>query len=210
MRAFHNDVKVQKKYLDRIRAHAKADEFIKGTFWENGKGCAIGCTIHGSNHKDYEKELGIPKWLAQLEDTIFENLPNNESKKWPVSFLEAINIGSNLDEIKAPFMIFIQNKNLEYLDACKFDEVQFPKVKEVIERSKTVIRNVIDLHKTAESAAWSAWSAAESAAESAAWSAWSADRSADRSAAWFAWSADRSASFVEYSKYLLKLIKNCN
>lgn len=66
MQAFHNDKKVRTKFLKRIRAHAKADEFIKGTYWEGGKGCAVGCTIHGSNHKGYETELGIPQWVAMF------------------------------------------------------------------------------------------------------------------------------------------------
>ena len=59
MQAFHNDLKIKEKYLSRVRAHALADEIVKGKYWEGGKGCAVGCTIHGSQHKNYEKELGI-------------------------------------------------------------------------------------------------------------------------------------------------------
>jgi hypothetical protein len=43
--AFHNDQKIKDKYLARVEAHRKADEIIKGKYWENGKGCAVGCTL---------------------------------------------------------------------------------------------------------------------------------------------------------------------
>lgn len=33
MLAFHGDKKVKAKYLKRVRMHAKADEIIKGTYW---------------------------------------------------------------------------------------------------------------------------------------------------------------------------------
>lgn len=47
--AFFGDPKIKAKYLRRVKAHYKADEIIKGTYWENGKGCAVGCTIEGSD-----------------------------------------------------------------------------------------------------------------------------------------------------------------
>lgn len=41
---FHGKPAVKAKYLKRVRAHAKADEIVSGRYWENGKGCAVGCT----------------------------------------------------------------------------------------------------------------------------------------------------------------------
>lgn len=76
MKAFHGDEKIKKKYVDRVKAHAKADEIVKGQYWKNGKGCAVGCTIHSADHAAYQTELGIPQWMARLEDRIFEGLPN--------------------------------------------------------------------------------------------------------------------------------------
>lgn len=32
MRAFHNDIKIKKKYLKRVISHRKADEIIKGKY----------------------------------------------------------------------------------------------------------------------------------------------------------------------------------
>ena len=68
LKAFHNNPKIKQKYEDRVKAHQKADRIIRGQYWENGKGCAVGCTIEGSQHKKYETELGIPEWVARLTD----------------------------------------------------------------------------------------------------------------------------------------------
>lgn len=38
--SYHGDKAVKAKYLRRVRAHEKADEIVKGTYWQNGKGCA--------------------------------------------------------------------------------------------------------------------------------------------------------------------------
>ena len=44
--AFKNTTVTKPVILKQLRAHAKADEIVKGLYWENGKGCAVGCTIH--------------------------------------------------------------------------------------------------------------------------------------------------------------------
>ena len=61
MKSFHGDVKVKVKYINRVKAHQLADNLIKGQGWENGKGCAVGCTLEAYDHSRYEVELGIPR-----------------------------------------------------------------------------------------------------------------------------------------------------
>lgn len=107
MLAFHNGPAIKEKYLARVRAHVLADELIHGKYWENGKGCAVGCTVHSSDHMAYEKELGIPIVLARLEDGIFENLENGESKKWPERFLSSIKVGADLSSVGSKFFIWL-------------------------------------------------------------------------------------------------------
>lgn len=109
MLAFHNDKKIKATYLKRIRNHAKADEIIKGRYWENGKGCAVGCTIHSSQHASYETELGIPAKLAHLEDVVFENLTNGDAKAWPERFLKAIPVGADLQWVWADFAAWMMD-----------------------------------------------------------------------------------------------------
>jgi hypothetical protein len=70
MLSFHNDQAVKDKYVNRVIAHQKADNLIRGTGWNNGKGCAVGCTLESYDHSQYPIELGIPEWLAKLEDTL--------------------------------------------------------------------------------------------------------------------------------------------
>ena len=103
MLAFHGKQEIKDFYISRVNAHRLADEIVKGVYWEKGKGCAVGCTLHSSKHSAYEIELGIPTILARLEDGIFECLPLNQAKLWPEKFLEAINIGSDLSEIWPKF-----------------------------------------------------------------------------------------------------------
>jgi len=96
MIAFHGDSNIKTKYVERIKAHALADEIVHGQYWQHGKGCAVGCTIHGANHARYEKELGVPRVLARLEDRIFEGMGNGDSKEFPLRFLLAIEPGADL------------------------------------------------------------------------------------------------------------------
>jgi hypothetical protein len=62
--AFHGDPAIKAFYLGRVRAHRKADEIRHGFYWQGGKGCAVGCTLHSNSHTAYEDELGIPRILA--------------------------------------------------------------------------------------------------------------------------------------------------
>ena len=107
MTAFHNDHAIKVKYINRLKDHYKADEFIKGMYWQNGKGCAVGCTIHSDNHLSYETELGIPQVIARLEDAIFERLPNELAKEFPLQFLSAINVGADLAKVWNYFAIWL-------------------------------------------------------------------------------------------------------
>jgi hypothetical protein len=104
MLSFHADAVIKARYLERLAGHADADEIIKGRYWEAGKGCAVGCTIHGDAHEDFERELGIPRMLAWLEDVIFEGLPNRAAKTWPERFLSSIEPGRNLTPVGWQFL----------------------------------------------------------------------------------------------------------
>jgi hypothetical protein len=102
-------------FLEQITLHETQDAFIKGTYGQmNGhfRGCAIGCSLHSLNvlqgktdpaeaidmHSRYESELGLPTWLAHLEDSIFERLPDALSQTWPRRFAEAIPVGATVDD----------------------------------------------------------------------------------------------------------------
>ncbi len=176
MLAYHNDQAIKAEILAQLQAHYHADQLIKGLYWENGKGCAVGCTVHSSNHADYEPRFGIPQMLARLEDYVFEGLPHEKAKEWPIRFMSAIVPGRDLSRVGWQFMHWILTDNkvnpgidhplvCDALKQCADVLVPLTKGEPVSASAAESARSA------ARSAAWSAWSAAESAAESAAWSA---------------------------------------
>ena len=112
MRAYHNDPAIKTTILAQLQAHHDADEIIKGVYWQEGKGCAIGCTIHGSDYALYEELFGIPEMLARLEDLIFEGLPNAESKLWPLRFMRSIAPGADLTLVGWKFLAWLLKNGL--------------------------------------------------------------------------------------------------
>jgi hypothetical protein len=221
MKAFHNDPELKQKYLDRVLAHQKADEIIKGRYWENGKGCAVGCTIHSDDHSAYETELGVPKWLALLEDRIFEGLPNNEAKAFPALFLDAINVGADLEKIKIQMLIFIvesaraSTKNKRSLAAIDGVLVELRKDVLDLDALKKARAAAAYAAYAADAAAYSAYAAAAVYAADAAYAAYAAYAAvadAASAAAYSAYAATDAAAEKEYSKFankLLELIRGC-
>lgn len=94
--AYHGSEAEKQQILTQLRAHRLADELVKGLYWRDGKGCAIGCTLHTADHMEYEKRFGIPVMVAFLEDSIFEGLPNEVALEWPERLMTAIMPGTNL------------------------------------------------------------------------------------------------------------------
>ena len=171
MLAFHCDPKIKRKYLARVLAHAKADEIIRGKYWEDGKGCAVGCTIHSPNHDAYETELGIPIALARLEDTLFEGQSNGKAKTFPARFLAAINPGADLSRVHWQFLHWLLTEELAARD--------HPLVAAAIKQCADVLVPLtkgmpVDRSARASARAAAAESAARASAESAAWAAESA------------------------------------
>ncbi len=157
MQAYHNSQDIKDKYVERMKAHIAADELIRGEgFNDQGRGCAVGCTLNKYEHAAFEEELGIPEWLARVEESLFEGMSLEKSKTFPLVFLESIKVGADLDKIRVPFTIFV----LESLYA-NFDHVEFPNVKKSID-------DIIHLYKTIGLPDKSTvWAAARSAAEGA-------------------------------------------
>lgn len=106
MKSFNQELK--SALVAEIRKHREHDQVIQGNYgyWEEGKfrGCAVGCAIDslfrlGGNvlphypcgdHGAYERELGIPKILAELQDVIHEGLSDESFPTWPERFMEAV------------------------------------------------------------------------------------------------------------------------
>jgi hypothetical protein len=107
MLSFHNKPELKEFYLQRVKNHHAADEIIKGKYWEAGKGCAVGCTVHSSSHSAYETDLGIPRIIARLQDRIFEGMSNDKAKDFPVQFIENTPIGVDLNNVWRKFLSWL-------------------------------------------------------------------------------------------------------
>jgi hypothetical protein len=225
MQAFHNKSEIQKEYLDRVIAHSKADEIIKGKYWEDGKGCAVGCTVHSSSHRAYETELGIPMWLARMEDRIFEGLPSARAKKFPLEFLSAVNLGADLEKIKIPMLIFIlesarthtkNERSLKAIDGVllqlRKDVLDLPALREA--RAAAYDAAVYDASAAAAAyayaAAYDAYAYASAAAAAYAYAS-AAAAAADAAAYAAAYAADaaRENEYTKFADKLLELIHAC-
>lgn len=59
--------------------------------------------IHGgvSVCETFGELLGMPPWLAQFYNEMYERLPQTYANEWLMAFLEAIPVGANLDDLKS-------------------------------------------------------------------------------------------------------------
>jgi hypothetical protein len=219
--AFHGKQEIKDKYIARVKAHAKADEIIKGAYWEEGKGCAVGCTIHSGSHGAYEEELGISMILARLEDRIFEGMSNDKAMKFPLKFLSAIKVGADLSQVWNKFAVWLLKDVRKYI---KGDKKAFDAVVDGYKRMIAGESISLDEWETIRDGAWrertapgyiAAASAAAYAANAAAYAANAAANAADAAAyaaanaADAAYAAAKRESFNKQAEKLLKLLKEC-
>jgi len=245
MQAFTNVTMTKPEMMKALKWHQKQDNFVKGSYWDNGKGCAVGCSLESvariksidldkGYHKNYETHLGVPEWLARVEDRLFEGIGKDRSKVWPVEFMEAINVGADLDKIKLPFLAMIVESSIQYVDVKKF-----PELKSLMNQLHTMLdmgltdnkdyltirdkiytaRRAADADAAADAAAYAAYAADAYAAADAADAYAAADAAdayaaadaadADADAAAYAAYAARRAKYEYFADKLLELIKNC-
>ena len=207
MLSYHGDAAVKAGLLDRIAAHEAADAIVQGVYWEadNGgyRGCAVGCSLHQPGESLiaadlealYPERLGLPRWLAHLEDHIFEGLPLELARRWPRRFAEAIPVGVEIGQAVADELA-VRRLREECLPlATSWPAAVRDKVVSAVEKVIAALEDPSpESAQSARSAAESAaGSASQSAAGSASQSAWQSAWSAAESA-WSAWSAAESAA----------------
>jgi hypothetical protein len=99
--AYHGKQSIKNKFVKRVDAHAAADEIIQGKYWENGKGCLVGCAAHTGcdPHGVLEREAGIPRIVSRLGDRLFEGCENGFMKGLPPRFYRAPLPGADLSMV---------------------------------------------------------------------------------------------------------------
>jgi hypothetical protein len=164
MISFHGDQKIKDKYVERMRAHIDADNLIRGEGWTGTKGCAVGCTLERYDHAAYETEIGLPRWIAKLEDRLFERMNLEKSKTFPLIFLESIPLGVDCGKALIPFLICICESALSSTKNNKSTAV----IQGVLEQLRKPKLNLSAL-KNAQTAAYAAAYPAAYPAEAAAY-----------------------------------------
>ena len=205
LRGFHDSQELKDYYLARVRAHAAADRLVQGTGWEEGKGCAVGCTLEAYDHSRYPIELGVPCILAHLEDRLFERLPRAEAMTWPERFLSAIRPGADLRPVWPRFACWLLEVELAKWRTPESDFVcaLLRRSEAGYEPSEAEWRAARDaMYRAAYAAAATAYAAAATAyaAADAAYAA------ADATAYAAADATARTASYRRQSERLLELL----
>lgn len=137
--AYHGDQKIKDKYKNRLDQHIKMDELVKGFYFKKGKGCFVGCTLHGENHLDFEEELGIPEEIAHISDFIFESLSDEDSTQFSKDWHDQIKVGADLTMVW-PKLAHAILTDEEHGVLIHVQEDEFKQQKEAIE-------NVVELYK---------------------------------------------------------------
>lgn len=89
----------------RVAGHIAADELIQGEYWEGGKGCFIGCTVHSDDASEARKLFGITEPILRIAESIFEDLPIDEAKAFFAAFPDAIECnGKDLSTVHWQFL----------------------------------------------------------------------------------------------------------
>jgi hypothetical protein len=192
------DAATKRKFTARARKHQLADEIIKGKYWEGGKGCAVGCLVHGESHAQLAEELGMPIQMAYLIDRLFEGMPLDKAKAFPLRFVKSLPVGKDLGPVMDRFLLAL------------LSDPENGVMLSVSESVRPAIQTVIDLYtrqvagdypsreewRAADSAAYSAaYSGVDSAAASAVYrAAYSAAASAAASAVYSAESSAESSA----------------
>lgn len=102
--AFHNDPALAAMVRAQVDAHTAADEIVQGVYWENGKGCFIGCLAHSSSADKVQELTGFPPMLTRVAESIFEGLDNAAAKDFPQAVIAAPLVGADLSLVPWQFL----------------------------------------------------------------------------------------------------------
>lgn len=177
MQAYLNDPQLKADFLVGLSLHAATDHIVKGLYWENGKGCAVGCsletlrkikglrTIDRSDHALYESLIGVPVALARIEDALFEALPNGHAKAWPIRFADAIAVGSDLSRVSDEWFFWLLADHEHGVVNCCGEQVE---AKDAVEGMAALFRRRL----SGENPSKQEWAAGATASARAAGVAW--------------------------------------
>ncbi len=112
MLSFFGEQSLKDAVVARVKEHQRLDQITQGQYWEQDsdgifRGCGIGCVLHSGTHIDFERQLGLPIFLAYMDEHIFESLPLAQAKWWPLRLMEAMPVGVDLTLICPRFIYWL-------------------------------------------------------------------------------------------------------
>ena len=191
MRAFVNSEVTKDQLVEALEKHKKLDSFIQGSYSRsNGtfKGCDVGCTLHDfapgkeDQHKMFPKLFSISERFSYLCDSLFEILPLNKAKEFPLKRTKALSVGCDTDLVVDKFLLWLLSGDDSPISKWN---------------KETYIKNVAGLYQRKlreDNPTKKEWAAARDAAGAARDAAWvaKADKAATKAADAAAWAADEA------------------
>lgn len=189
--SFHGREEIKAAHLAQLQAHYAADEIVQGVYWERGKGCDTGCSFHSGDHRQWEKQLGIPIIIGRLRDKIFEGIPNADAKEFPLLISGATPVGKNLRPVWVNFLLWLLIDEQEgVIRYVKKDDTR----KAITDLAALLKRSLSDIVTEDEFSAAALRAAAADAAAYASYAASYASYAASYAAAAAAYAADAAAA----------------
>jgi len=135
MSAWMTEIQFTRAWLvEEMRGHQAADRLVQGEYWDDGKGCAVGCAMRSldpnaapHDHARYAEMIGAPEMLVRLEDCIFEGLPGALAIEWPVRFTIALrDSGADEEALRRACVRFLHAASSRGLDRYGDTETRAP------------------------------------------------------------------------------------
>lgn len=127
MLTFNSNPAIKDKYVELALKHQKSHDYLQSySFWNYGKGSAIGCLAEDSKdpYKALEFQTGVPEALNAFADSIFEKLPDGEYQTWAHRYVSSFGVGADATIAVHQFLEWL----LVFEIPRRFDGEQFPQL----------------------------------------------------------------------------------
>ena len=162
LRAYHADSAVKAAYVKRFADQRTTGNVVQNVVFDSLHGGFIECLLNADQPEWLPIDVGWPVWFGELAEAIFGGLPIDEAIQFGAEALEAVPVGANLEFVRIPFLLSIQQRNVARLSGNATTCAQ--QCREAMQGVIEYLENQNDQRLVAELAAWAAvessWTAA--------------------------------------------------
>ncbi|MFB3057361.1 MAG: hypothetical protein ACE1ZQ_09405, partial [Ignavibacteriaceae bacterium] len=125
MKTFNNSKELKSELIEKLKHHQDLDTFLQGQWLTdekvegNGfKGCFYGCTMQTSVDAilKFSNKYSVDLWFCMLTENIFEGLPVEESKTFPLECIQALPVGLDINKIKSEWNTIVLKDQLKFVE----------------------------------------------------------------------------------------------